>query len=56
MRSLCIGFWYRYTIAFCCILGNEACIKTSGIAVSLAPYVVPCVRFSCFVRPWTSFL
>ncbi len=24
MRSLCVGFWYRYTIATCFILGIEA--------------------------------
>ena len=29
----------------------RGCIKTLGSAVSLAAYVVPCVRFSCLVRP-----
>ncbi len=33
----------------------RGCIKSWGIAVSLAGYVVPCVRLNCFVR-FCSFL
>ena len=30
-RSLCIGFWSRYTIAICIILSNEAVSRLQGV-------------------------
>jgi hypothetical protein len=33
-----------------CIIALTGLSQASGSAVSLAVYVVPCVRFNCFVR------
>ena len=48
-RSLCIGFWGVNTIAICMKLVTRLC-QALGSAGSPAGYVVPCVRFNCFVR------
>ena len=48
-RSLCIGFWRVNTIAICILLVTGLS-QAWGSAVSPAGYVVPCVRFNCFVR------
>jgi hypothetical protein len=55
MRFLCVGFWAVKTIAVCLdgLLHRRELrgyLKTSGSAVSLVAYVVPCVRFSDVVR------
>jgi len=41
MRSLCVGFWYRYTIATCFILGNEAVSRLQGVRSPLRPIWFP---------------
>jgi len=48
-RFLCIGFWGVNTIAICMQLVTRVC-QALGSAGSPAGYVVPCVRFNCFVR------
>jgi hypothetical protein len=48
-RCLCIGFWRVKTIALCILLVTRLC-QAWGSAVSPAGYVVPCVRFTCFVQ------
>ena len=49
MRFLCIGFWCVKAIAIC-IIALTGLYQTLGSAVSPAVYVVPCVRFTWFVR------
>ncbi len=41
IRSLCAGFWYRYTIATCIILGNEAVSRLQGVRSPLWPMWFP---------------
>jgi hypothetical protein len=41
IRSLCVGFWYRYTIATCFILGNEAVSRLQGLRSPLRPMWFP---------------
>ena len=48
-RCLCIGFRCVKTVAVC-IIAFTRLYQTSGCAVSLPAYRVPCVRFTCFVR------
>ncbi len=38
---LCVGFWYRYTIATCIILGNEAVSRLQGVRSPLWPMWFP---------------
>jgi len=40
-RSLCIGFWHRYTIAICFILSNEAVSRLQGVRSPLWPMWFP---------------
>ena len=46
---LCVGFWRVNTIAICILLVTRLS-QALGSAGSPAGYVVPCVRFNCFVR------
>ncbi len=41
IRSLCLGFWYRYTIATCFILSNEAVSRLQGVRSPLWPMWFP---------------
>ena len=53
-RFLCGGFWGVNAIAIG-ILALTGRSHALGSAVSPAVYVVPCVRFTCFVRGFPSF-
>jgi hypothetical protein len=48
-RFLCVGFWRVNTIAICILLVTRLS-QALGSADSPTGYVVPCVRFNCFVR------
>ena len=48
-RFLCVGFWRVNTIAICILLVTRLS-QALGSAVSPTGYVVPCVRFNCFVQ------
>jgi len=48
-RCLCVGFWGVNTIAICIKRFTRLC-QALGSAVSPAGYVIPCVRFNCFVQ------
>ncbi len=41
IRSLCVGFWYRYTIATCIILSNEAVSRLQGVRSPMWPMWFP---------------
>jgi len=61
LRALCIGFWSINIIAICVWDFSSPSSMTGlyqvwGIAVSLAGYVVPCVRFNRFVRLYPNHL
>ena len=49
MRFLCRGFWCVKAIALC-LSALTGLYQTLGSAVSPAVSVVPCVRFTWFVR------
>ena len=48
-RFLCVGFWRVNTIAICILLLTRLS-QALGSAASPTGYVVPCVRFTWFVR------
>lgn len=50
-RCLCLGFWSVNAIAIC-IKRVTRLYQALGSAASPAGYVVPCVRFTCVVRPY----
>ena len=41
IRPLCVGFWHRYTIAACFILGDEAVSRLRGVRSPLRPMWFP---------------